>query len=734
MIIIKRDKSKQEFDFTKIENAVKAAYKSCGKNNQVKIDEVIWTIKKNLEHLDSETTVEKIQDVVENSLMKCGEYDIAKSYIIYREEHKNARNIVQKHLDFIEKYKKSSNTADATVDDNANVRSKSVGNLNAEIKKEENILVNRGIIMRKLQELFPDFDYKQYARDLEHHIIYKHDENSSNSGPTLPYCCSISLYPFIQNGIKDLGGLSAAPKNLDSFCGMLCNLVFTIAGQFLGAVALSEALVYFVYYCKKEWGEDFYLNPEKELSVNTLRKKTIRSQIHQYWQQIVYTINQNSANRGLQAAFTNFSYFDEPFFHGMFDNFYFPDGTQPDWESLKWTQKEFMQWFNNERLRVMLPFPVESFALIYKDGKFVDEDSYKFVCEELSRGHSFFIYISDTVDSLSSCCRLKNKIQTHEFNFTNGNMGVETGSKSVISINLNRVVQDWYKQLNMNVSNRGKSGMASPEFIGSLLITERDVQNDFKLYLGEILERIYKYHKAYNEILWDMYDSNLLPVYKAGFIDLNKQYLTIGLIGTSASAEFLGYKINDNKQYQKYCQLIFDFIKTQNENHKTKTEVFNTEQVPAEGAGAKLYKYDLEDGYWTPKDINLYTSYIFRPYDPSLSPLEKIKMHGSEFIGDRLDGGASAHIMLDSHPSYEQYLKIIKYAAEVGCQYLGFNIPNSECLDCGNIVKQPITKCPKCGSAKIVYWDRIIGYMSRIDNWSAPRREEQKTRIYSHID
>lgn len=255
-----------------------------------------------MELVDNELSVEKIQDIVETSLMQCGEYKVAKSYIIYREEHKNTRNIVQKHLDFIENYKKASTTADSTVDDNANVRSKSVGNMNAEIKKEENILVNRGIIMKKLHELYSDFDYKQYARDLENHIIYKQDENSSNSGPTLPYCCSISLYPFIQHGIKDLGGLSAAPKNLDSFCGMLCNLVFTVAGQFLGAVALSEVLVYFVYYCKKEWGEDFYLYPDREISVNTVRKKTILSQIHQYWQQIVYTINQNSANRGMQAA------------------------------------------------------------------------------------------------------------------------------------------------------------------------------------------------------------------------------------------------------------------------------------------------------------------------------------------------------------------------------------------------------------------------------------------------
>ena len=137
-------------------------------------------------------------------------------------------------------------------------------------------------------------------------------------------------------------------------------------------------------------------------------------------------------------------------------------------------------------------------------GSRLDKDSAEFVAEEYSRGHSFFTYISDTVDSLSSCCRLKNKVQTKEFNFTNGNMGVETGSVSVITLNLNRIIQDWCKS------------------IGGI----PKVGNQFdclRLYLKEILNRIYKYHIAYKECLWDMYDSKLLPAYTEGFISLNKQ-------------------------------------------------------------------------------------------------------------------------------------------------------------------------------------------------------------------
>lgn len=402
----------------------------------------------------------------------------------------------------------------------------------------------------------------------------------------------------------------------------------------------------------------------------------------------------------------------------MFGDFTFPDGSKPIWDSLCWLQKEFMQWFNTERLRCILTFPVESVTLLYKDGEFVDKDMFQFVCDEYARGHSFFTYISDTVDSLSSCCRLKNKIQTKEFNFTNGNMGVMTGSKSVITLNLNRIIQDWF-----NSNEKRKTYKKN----GITLIPE----SDLKEYLINILERVYKYHTAYNEGLWDMYNAGLLPVYSAGFISLNKQYLTIGLNGLNQAAEFLGIKCSDNKDYQEFCQFIFSTVKEQNQLHKTVKTTYNTEQVPAESLAVKNYNWDKADGYWVPSDTNLYASYVFKPNDPDISVLEKLRLHGSNYIGDYLDGGSAAHINLDSHLTSEQYRKLIEYAAKVGCQYFTWNIPNSECQDCGWIGKQPVTKCPKCGSEHIDYYDRVIGYLTKIKDWSEGRRIEQRSRVYT---
>lgn len=710
-IVFKRDGSTEEFDEDKIINVIEKAWKSCGQGESG-MDGVIKNAMHRISNIYIENTklnVEDIQDAIECALMDEHFYEVAKAFIIYREKHKKIRDFVNNKIDFIKKYKESNNTANATIDDNSNVGCKNVAVLNSEIHKEDNILISRGMITKKLKELFPDFDSKQYVKDLESHIIYKHDE-STFAGAVAPYCCSVSMYPFLRKGLKDLGGLSASPKNLDSFCGIFTNFVFCLSSQFAGAVATSEFLVCFDYFCRKEWGNDYYNRYHIDITdpKNLLQKsQTILQRIHQCFQQIVYSINQPSSARGMQAAFWNVSLFDKAFFEGMFENFSFPDETKPKWESVNWLQKEFLSWFNAERLKTILTFPVVSYALVYKDGEFADKDTADFVAREYSQGNSFFTYISDTVDSLSSCCRLKNAIQTKEFNFTNGNMGVMTGSKSVITLNLNRIYQ--------------------MDFNGGRGVKEK---------IEEILERVYKYHIAYNELLWDMYNANMLPAYSAGFIHLDKQYLTIGINGLNEAAYVSMHECRNNDGYKKFCQFIFSTIAECNKKitsfngHKIS---FNTECVPAESLGVKNYNWDKADGFYVPLRKNLYASYIFEPDDKEISILDKFVLHGREFIGNYLDGGAAAHINLENHPDKEQAMMLLKHAAEVGCQYFTFNVPNSECEDCGHITKIPVDHCPRCGSTRISLWDRVIGYLTKIKNWSAGRQIEQKTRIYAKV-
>ena len=558
--VIKRLKNKEEFNASKIEIAIKKAFFSCNKEiDKNHFDKIMQRILSSIEILgQEEINIETIQDIIEETLMRFCYYDVAKSFILYREKHKNIRNNVERNLQFIDNFIKSDNTANATIDDNSNVSTHNIAVMNTEIHKEDNKETNIRIWYNKIKELYGKELAEQFIVDLNT-ICYAHDLSSQIG---MPYCVAISLYPFLLNGIKDIGGLSAAPKNIDSFCGLFINLVFSIASQYKGAVATPGVLLCMDYFLRKEWGDDYYIKNDVIISSDhCLRKMTIKSQIHQYFQQICYSLMQPSGSRGNQACFWNLSIFDKPFFDTMYGDFYFPDGTRPKWESLSWLQKDFMHWLNQERLKCILTFPVVSLCLIYQDHKFLDEDLYQFAAQEYSEGDSFFTYISDSADSLSSCCRLSSKISKPQFNFTNGQLSEMTGSKNVITLNLNRIIQDWCKS------------------IGGVP-TVGNQHDSLKFYLIDILERVYKYQIAYNEILKYLHKNDLLTVYNAGFIDMKKQYLTIGINGLNQAAEYLGMECNKNKDYEDFCSFIFSTIKEQNTLHKTDDCMFNTEFVP----------------------------------------------------------------------------------------------------------------------------------------------------------
>ena len=1109
MLVTKRNGSKEEFNPRKIETAIYKAFDAVYKKGASEKDKerISKFIKSFDEWSEKGLKVETIQNKVERYLCTHGYFKVGKAYMLYREQHKKLRANVERNLKFIENFVASDNTANATIDDNSNVATHNIAVMNTEIHKEDNKETNTRIWYNKIKELYDKELAEQFLVDINT-ILYPHDLSSQIG---MPYCVAITLYPFLLNGIKDIGGLSAAPKNIDSFCGLFVNLVFAIAAQYKGACMhhsqnliingktvnikefvdkqinwlpfksegqlwevssletpyyiteekrqvqinkvyrrkydgvmykvttklgkqcivtkdhifktlykgsikevkaeelslydtvfinnnlsnivdrdsveykrnfclgmllgdgclTTEALVqlsvcydhefyldtfneyssevfgftlnknkghhcwnaqkrsaeykdkicsyltgsttldknikpeylqsineycgfldgimstdgsyhhcyaislinkglidscikaltflsvpyhtsiepahdnkkelynlsfsscakvylpnflkkckkhkgsdftYYIsnkakkwtygdldfvdtsrrggnkwgktseldvitsietfendypyvyeleteshwyscggiithncatpgmllcmdYFLRKEWGDNYYEKSETIItSEHCLRQMTIQKQIHQYFQQICYSLMQPSGSRGNQACFWNLSIFDKPFFDTMYGDFYFPDGTQPKWESLSWLQKDFMHWFNQERLKCILTFPVVSVCLIYQDHKFLDEDLYNFAAQEYAEGDSFFTYISDSADSLSSCCRLSSKMSKPQFNFTNGQLSEMTGSKNVITLNLNRIIQDWYlaecKKNNIDITEIKGAKADVGESLAFTLNVE-DNYSSLKEYMNGILDRVYKYQTAYNEILKYLFEKNLLTVYNAGFINMKKQYLTIGINGLNQAAEFLGIQCTKNEAYENLCKNIFSTIKEQNTAHKTKELMFNTEFTPCESAAIKLYNRDKKDNYWVPSDTNLYASYIFKPNDTEITVLDKLHLHGKEVCGDNLDGGSAAHINLDSHLDKEQYLKIIKYAAEEGCKYFTFNIPNSECEDCGFITKHPITECPKCGSKHISYYDRVIGYLTKISNWSKGRQTEQKTRVYS---
>lgn len=725
-MVIKRDGIKEEFNRNKIRDAVLKAF-GITQNSSKTMDEDIYRAVTEITNSVVETedqSIEDIQDQIEELLMDLGYHDVAKKYILYRKEREDIRNHATRDIKFIHNFVKSDNTANATIDDNSNVGTKGIGVLNAEIHKVDNKLTNTEWWESFVKKRDPNFNIKVMRNDFKT-ILYPHD-SSSQVGE--PYCMSVSMYPFLLFGLEKLGGKSAVPKNLDSFCGIYVNLNFALASEIKGAVATPEFLMYMDYFCRKEWGNNYYLKPSVKITTDyCIKQKTIGSQIDQYFQQVTYSINQIAGARGMQSPFTNFSFFDKYFFEGMFEEFVFPDGTKPEWNSTNWLQRRYLHWLNQERLKCILTFPVCSYAcLTDKEGNFKDLDTFHFICSEYAQGNSFFTYMSRSVDSLSSCCRLQNAVQENTFNTTNGQIGIMTGSKNVITLDLNRIIQDWqhtWSDYKDHIDVDTNKCCFPVDWI-----THKDFQEGIKKYIENILERVYLYQYAYNDLMHWCKDHHLYAAYDAGFINLDKQYLTIGINGLNQAAEYLGMECNNNIYYKTFCRLIFSTIKEQNKKHKTKTAQFNTEQVPAESASVKLYNRDKADGYWIPTDTNLYASYIFKPNDTHISILDKITLHSSEFAADELDGGSACHLNLSEHLSQKQYEYLLKFMAKVGCKYATFNIPNCECEECHFIAKQPFSKCPKCGSTHVSLWDRIIGYLTKISNWSAARQLEGSTR------
>ncbi len=686
--IKKRDGQSVKFSLDKIMNAIIKAFQS------VKEPVDLSCLSKIITHLElaNDITVESIQNQVEEALMKEGYYKVAKSFMLYRQKHTEDRETMEK-MNFLVEYCQAANAASGSkFDANANVEHKNIATLIGELPKGSFIRLNRRLLTDRIKKLYGKELADKYIHLLTHHFIYKNDETSLAN-----YCASVTMYPWLIGGTASIGGNSTAPTNLKSFCGGFTNMVFMVSSMLSGACATPEFLMYLNYFIGLEYGKYYWKDPDQVVDLSA-KQRTIDKIITDCFEQIVYTLNQPTGARNYQAVFWNIAYYDKYYFESLFGEFYFPDGSKPDWPSLSWLQKRFMKWFNAERLKTMLTFPVETMALLTENGECRDKEWGDFTAEMYAEGHSFFTYLSDNADSLSSCCRLRNEIQDNGFSYTLGAGGVSTGSKSVLTINLNRCIQYAVKN-----------------------------KLDYIQYLDEIIDLCHKVQTAYNENLKELQEHGMLPLFDAGYININRQYLTIGVNGLVEAAEFLGIEINDNDEYRTYVQTVLGEIEKYNKMYRTKELMFNCEMIPAENVGVKHAKWDREDGYFVPRDC--YNSYFYIVEDDSLNIIDKFRLHGKPYI-EHLTGGSALHMNLEEHLSKEQYTQLLKVAAKEGCNYFTFNIPNTICNKCGHIDKRKLKECPHCGSKDIDYMTRIIGYLKRVSNFSQARQEEAKRRYY----
>ncbi|MCD8303984.1 MAG: anaerobic ribonucleoside-triphosphate reductase [Prevotellaceae bacterium] len=687
--ITKRDGKKDKFSLDKIMNAILKAFNSVGEP----ID--LGSISRIISHINitNDIKVEDIQNQVEEALMNEGYYKVAKSFMLYRQQHTEDRETLQK-MQFLSEYMEASNAATGSkYDANANVEHKNIATLIGELPKSNFIRLNRRLLTDRIKKLYGKELAEEYIDKLTHHFIYKNDETSLAN-----YCASITMYPWLLDGTVSIGGNSTAPTNLKSFCGGFVNMVFMVSSMLSGACATPEFLMYMNYFIEKEYGKDYWKEPDRVVDLS-LRRRSIDKVITDCFEQIVYSLNQPTGARNYQAVFWNISYYDRYYFEALFNNFYFPDGTQPEWEGVSWLQKRFMKWFNKERTKTMLTFPVETMAMLTENGDCKDEEWGDFAAEMYAEGHSFFTYLSDNADSLSSCCRLRNEIQDNGFSYTLGAGGISTGSKSVLTINLNRCIQ---------------------------YAVNHDI--DYKEYLTHVIELCHKVQIAYNENLKELERHGMLPLFEAGYINIKRQYLTIGINGLVEAAEFMGLRISPNEEYKAFVQGILSLVEQCNKKYRTKELMFNCEMIPAENVGVKHAKWDKEDGYFVPRDC--YNSYFYVVEDPSLSIIDKFKLHGAPYI-EHLTGGSALHMNLEEHLTKEQYRQLFRVAAKEGCNYFTFNIPNTICNKCGHIDKRYLTRCPECQSDDVDYMTRIIGYLKRVNNFSLARQQEAARRFYA---
>ena len=688
--IIKRNGKREPFSVDKIRNAISKAFISVG---GFASQEAMTNILSRLNIYDG-IAVEEIQNQVERSLMAERYYEVAKAYILYRQKHYEDREVKDK-MEFLINYCNARNAATGSkYDANANVERKNIATLIGELPKSSFIRLNRRMLCDRIKDVYGKELADKYLYYLNNHFIYKNDETSIAN-----YCASVTMYPWLLNGTQSIGGNASRPTNLKSFCGGFVNMVFMVSSMLSGACATPEFLMYMNYFIELEYGPDYYKEADKVVDLS-LKQRTIDKVITDCFEQVVYTINQPSGARNFQSVFWNIAYYDKFYFKSLFANFRFPDGSEPHWDSLNWLQKRFMRWFNKERTRAVLTFPVETMALLSKDGDVLDKEYGDFTAEMYAEGHSFFTYLSDNADSLSSCCRLRNEIQDNGFSYTLGAGGVSTGSKSVLTINLNRCIQ--YAHRN-NIP--------------------------YLEFLEEMVDLTHKVQICYNENLKYLLEKGMLPLFDAGYIAMSRQYLTIGINGLVEAAEYLHIPITDNPQYQNFVEEILGLIETYNKRYRTKDLLFNCEMIPAENVGVKHAKWDREDGYQVPRDC--YNSYFYIVEDPNTNPLDKFRLHGRKYI-THLTGGSALHLNLEEHLSQSQYRQLLRVAAVEGCNYFTFNIPNTVCNDCGHIDKRYLKECPVCHSKNVDYLTRVIGYMKRVSSFSEARQEEERRRYYAN--
>lgn len=597
------------------------------------------------------------------------------------------------YTDFIDNFVDKAVVADASIDGNANVSHKDIVSLENEMSKPHSKLLGFSKIFFEIQK---KYSYKTaedwLTNEWDGHFYLHNAYNTTYKS----YCFAYDIEELVNRGLFFVDGFNAQPpKHLVTYTDFVVEFVSWCCNRTSGAVGLPAFLVYSYYFWKKDCENDFF-------------QHTYDYYRDQEFQRIIYKLNQPYIRGGIQSAFTNFSIFDRSYLEALFGDKEYPDGTFIiDYiDDLIDYQKAFMKVLSRVRQENMMTFPVMTFALLRKDGKFVDEDLAKWCCDHNRRWGDSNFFISDDINSLSNCCRLKSNIKDLGYFNSIGGTALEVGSVQVNTINLARLAYENDKEHYLDAL-RGKVVLCLQALDCIRHIIERNVEK------------------------------GLLPNYSLGIINMKSQYNTIGIIGIYETLDKYGFVDKDQFGYTKYTDEGVEFAKAilktihevKDEFKADKDYMINIEQIPGERAACILMEKDKHFFPNEKYELPLYGNQWI-PLGVKTSLSEKIKL--SAILDDACSGGSITHINLDApFRDFDTAWEVLNRVADAGVTYFAFNLRISACENNHGFYGET---CPVCGKPKVTTYQRIVGFLTPERTYSKERKEEFHRRDWFDLN
>ena len=600
------------------------------------------------------------------------------------------------YTDFIDNFIDKDTVADASVDGNSNVGNKDMRTLMNEMPKPHRKLLAFNKIYYEMNKRYGFKDANDWLEKEWTKALYMHDADTSTY---VHYCFAYDLKDVAEKGLFFLNNFNAEPpRHLSTFVDFVKEFISFAANRSSGAVGLPNIIPYMYYFWKKDCDTGYATKSPEYYA---------RQQI----QRFVYAVNQPYVRDGMQSAFTNCSVFDMAYLEALFGGAQFPDGSFmiDSLKEIQDFQKIFMETIAEIRQHNMFTFPVLTISLLRKDGKFKDEEFARWGIEHNRKWSDSNLFIDDSVNSLSNCCRLKSNIEDLGYFNSIGGTALKVGSVKVSTVNLARLALEY--------------------------------PGDEDLYLAalhDLVELDCKVLDCVRHIIKRNVEKGLLPNFSKGIVDFEHLYNTVGIIGIYETMKTFGYTREDelgNVYYTEkadaFGKRIFEMLHATKDNFAIdKDYKINVEQIPGESAAAKM---QLADEFFYPdtvvKDLPLYGNQ-FIPLGIKTTMIERIRI--ASLFDSYCNGGSIAHLNIDApFDSFEKAWNAVNYIADQGLTYFAFNTKIQACEKNHAFYGK---KCPICGGDVATEYTRIVGFYTPIKTWSKERKAEFKMRQWEKIN